>query len=213
MGPASHEEEAPTISYTWLVGIQITLSVWQKRLGILIYSSTLCGLLPSTLVMWSLCGCVVRWWTCHGVSDLSSFLLLWRRRQGRSPRAVSAFAPLVGSPLLRSDARTMEGEGVAYGSAPAAKTQSNSQARSLQLAHSGVRACACRGGAVAVFERPPLSLHQSAECYVQSLSWGGESRREPANFKLCLILFPVPPLKQYPQSLHLRNYCQCMRSV
>lgn len=184
-----HEEEAPKISYTWLVGIQITLSVWQKRLGILIYSSTLCGLLPSTLVMWSLCGCVVRWWTCHGVSDLSSFLLLWRRRrQGRSPRAVSAFAPLAGSPLLRSDARTMEGEGVAYGSAPAAKTQSNSQARSLQLAHSEVPSLS--------FERPPLSLHQSAECYVRSLSWGGESRREPANFKLCLILLPVPPLKQ-----------------
>lgn len=99
------------MSYTWLVGIQITLSVWQKRRCVLIHSSTLCGLLPSTLLMWSPCGCVVRWWTCHEVFDLSSSLLL-QRRLGRSPGASSAFAPLVGSPLLRSDARTMQGEGV-----------------------------------------------------------------------------------------------------
>lgn len=137
-GPPSHMKEASKMSCTWLVGIQITLSVWQTRLCVLIYSSTLCGLLPSTRLMWSLCGCVVRWWTCHKVFDLSSSPLL-QRRLGRRPGAVSAFAPLVGSPLLRSDARTMEGEGVSYGSAPAAKTQSNSQARSLQLAHSDVR--------------------------------------------------------------------------
>lgn len=136
--PRLTRRKRPKMSCTWLVGLQITLSVWQKRLGVLIYSSTLCGLLPSTPLMWSLCGCVARWWTCHGAFDLSPSALL-QRRQGRSPGANSAFAPLAGSPLLRSDARTMEGEGVSYGSAPAAKTQSNSRARSLQLAHSDVR--------------------------------------------------------------------------
>lgn len=123
------------MSCTWLVGIQITLSVWQKRLGVLIYSSTLCGLLPSSLLMWSPRGHVVRWWTCHEVFDLSSCLLLQRRRRRSTPGANSAFAPLF-SEVMPGQWRE---EGVSCGSAPAAKTQSNSQARSLQLAHSDVR--------------------------------------------------------------------------
>lgn len=57
------------IFYTWLVRIQTMLSVWQM-FGLLIYSSTVCGLLPSTWLVWSLSGSLVRWWTCHSVSDL-----------------------------------------------------------------------------------------------------------------------------------------------
>lgn len=103
------------MSCTCLVGIQTALSVWQKRLSVLMYSSTLCGLLPSTLLMWSPCGCVVRW------RDLSRSLrtclpspLLQRSGRcpgGRAPPSPSPSpSPLVGSPLLRSHARTTEGE-------------------------------------------------------------------------------------------------------
>lgn len=43
--------------------------------GVLIYSSTLCGLLPSTGPVWSLSGTLVWWWTCRKISDPAYLLL------------------------------------------------------------------------------------------------------------------------------------------
>lgn len=93
------------IFHTWVVGTQTILSA-RQMFGVLIYSSTVCGLLPSTGLVWSLSGSLVWWWICHKISDLPIcyFSEQWKRPLG----GLRLTLPI--SALLRSDARTIEGE-------------------------------------------------------------------------------------------------------
>lgn len=124
---------------------------------------------------------VVAVWMCSAVagpvtksSNLSSFPAT--PATGTVPRgASSAFAFAFPPRRLPSPQKPCQdnggGEGVSYGSAPAAKTQSNSQARSLQRAHSR---------RTPAEEVPPPSFKDLCchsicllSAYVQSLSRGG----------------------------------------
>lgn len=93
------------IFHIWLVGIQQILPV-QKMFEILIYLSTMCGLLPSTRMMWALSGSLVWQRRCHRNSDLPicCFSAKWMRPLGGLRLSLLIYA------RLRSDARTIEGE-------------------------------------------------------------------------------------------------------
>lgn len=94
------------IPHTWFVRIQTIMSVWQM-FGVLVNSSTACGLLPSIWLVWSPSGSLVWWWTCHCFADLPICYL--RGERGKKPLGSLRLARLI-SALLRSDARTIEGE-------------------------------------------------------------------------------------------------------
>lgn len=92
------------IFHIWLVRIQKILPV-QQMFGVLIYLSTMCGLLPSIRPVWALSGSLVWWWRCHKFSDLPicCFSEKWKRPLGGLRLPLLIYAP------LRSDARTIEG--------------------------------------------------------------------------------------------------------
>lgn len=121
------------IFHTWLVGIQTILSLWQM-FGVLIYSSTVCGLLPSTWLVWSLSGSLVWWWTCHKVSNLPICYFSERKK----PLGNLRLALLI-SALLRSDARTIEGEECARLNTSC----ENSKQLSVQICATHPLNCAC----------------------------------------------------------------------
>lgn len=93
------------IFHIWLVVIQTVQAVLQM-FRVLIYLSTVSGLLPSTARVWSLSGSLVWWGTCHKVPDLPICYLsgYWERPLG------GLHLVFLLSALFRSDARTIEAE-------------------------------------------------------------------------------------------------------
>lgn len=172
-----------------------------KRLGVLIYSSTLCGLLPSTRLMWSLCGCAVRWWTCHEVFDLSSFLPLEDGAPGglrllRSPRRLP-------SPQKWCQDNAGRGRSVRLGtSCENSKQLSGQICATRPLRRAGLRLLRCRCclfkmsvvtpsvGRVAARNRPAVGVALA-----------------------CDIVLPAAIKSVSAKSANLQNYCQCTRSV
>lgn len=93
------------IFYIWLVGIQKILHA-QKMFGVIKYLSTMCGPLPSTRMTWVLSGSLVWWCRCHKFSDLP-----FRCVSEKCKSPLGGLHPsLLIYALLRSDARTIEGE-------------------------------------------------------------------------------------------------------
>lgn len=85
-----------------------------------IFSSTVCGLLPSIWPVWSPPGSLVWWWTCHKLCLSATFVKVWGKKpSGSRSTSFSSFV------LCLEVMPRQQGERSVRGLTPAVKTQNN----------------------------------------------------------------------------------------